>query len=82
MPRSNVHTWTFVAQTPVGTSVTLHAYLADPPLAQGAFEHDYIDSTLPVLVTDDGEPVSRLDQGIYTLLTTGTIVASVDPNAP
>jgi|GEM_PF-2275680 hypothetical protein len=78
LPR--IHTWTFVAKNDLGLPITVRAYLAEPPLVPDL--HEYTTSTTPVLVTDDGEAVFRLAQGIYKLVKNGAVIASLDPDAP
>lgn len=78
LPR--IHTWTFIAKNDLGFPITLRAYLANPPLIPDGQE--YATSSVPVLVTDDGEAVFRLAQGVYKLVNNGAVIASLDPDAP
>lgn len=78
LPR--IQTWTFIAKNDLGFPITLRAYLAVPPLVPDVQELTI--ATMPVLVTDDGEAVFRLAQGIYKVASNGAVVASLDPDAP
>ena len=82
MSQPRVHTWTFAAATSEGKVVTLRAYLADEPLVISFGEHESDEANHSVVVTCDGEPVERVEQGVYTLIPSGTMVSSSDPKAP